>query len=51
METGEGVPKILDVLCQGDVGKNLERHQGLTKLFADILDFVFEFDHLKVTLD
>ncbi|KAI9268297.1 hypothetical protein BDA99DRAFT_505438 [Phascolomyces articulosus] len=44
----EGVPRILDVLCQGEVGKNLEKHQGLTKLFADILDFVFEFDHLKM---
>lgn len=45
---GEGVPRILNVLCQGDVAKNLEKYQGLTKLFADILDFVFEFDHLKV---
>ncbi|KAI8144311.1 hypothetical protein BJV82DRAFT_609055 [Fennellomyces sp. T-0311] len=44
----EGVPRLLNVLCQGEVGKNLERHQGLTKLFADILDFVFEFDHLKM---
>jgi hypothetical protein len=38
----------LNILCQGDVNKNLQTHQGLTKLFADVLDFVFEFDHLKV---
>ncbi|KAI9496588.1 hypothetical protein BDB00DRAFT_758067 [Zychaea mexicana] len=44
----EGVPRLLNVLCQGEVSKNLEKHQGLTKLFADILDFVFEFDHLKM---
>lgn len=44
----EGLPKLLSVLCQGDVSKNLERNQGLAKLFAELLDFVFEFDHLKV---
>lgn len=44
----ENIPRLLDVLCQGDVNKNLEKHQGLTRLFADILDFVFEFDFLKV---
>ncbi|KAG2204962.1 hypothetical protein INT47_002586 [Mucor saturninus] len=30
------------------VTKDLDRHPGLTKLFADILDFVFEFDYLKI---
>lgn len=45
---GQAVPELLQVLCQGDVAKNLENHQGLTKLFADMLDFVFEFDYLKV---
>lgn len=44
----ENISRLLDVLCQGDVNKNLEKHQGLTRLFADILDFVFEFDFLKV---
>ncbi|KAG2198223.1 hypothetical protein INT46_008615 [Mucor plumbeus] len=44
----EGLPKLLGVLCQGDVSKNLERNQGLAKLFAELLDFVFEFDHLKM---
>ncbi|KAI8384265.1 uncharacterized protein BYT42DRAFT_511694 [Radiomyces spectabilis] len=44
----ENMPRLLNVLCQGDVNKNLEKHQGLTKLFADLLDFVFEFDHLKM---
>ncbi|KAI8148379.1 hypothetical protein BJV82DRAFT_591917 [Fennellomyces sp. T-0311] len=47
-EIEENIPRLLGVLCQGDVTKNLERHQGLTRLFADILDFVFEFDHLKM---
>lgn len=44
----EGLPKLLSVLCQGDVSKNLEKNQGLAKLFAELLDFVFEFDHLKM---
>lgn len=43
-----GLPKLLGVLCEGDVSKNLARHQGLAKLFAELLDFAFEFDHLKV---
>lgn len=47
---GQAVPELLQVLCQGDVAKNLENHQGLTKLFADMLDFVFEFDYLKVSV-
>ncbi|KAI8991081.1 hypothetical protein BDF20DRAFT_842543 [Mycotypha africana] len=44
----EGLPELLSVLCQGDVNKNLETNQGLAKLFAELLDFVFEFDHLKM---
>ncbi|CAO3589125.1 unnamed protein product [Absidia cylindrospora] len=44
----EGIPRLLGILCQGDVNQNLQTHQGLTKLFADVLDFVFEFDHLKM---
>lgn len=44
----EGLPTLLGVLCQGDVSKNLEKNQGLAKLFAELLDFVFEFDHLKM---
>ncbi|KAI7871573.1 hypothetical protein BDF14DRAFT_1762477 [Spinellus fusiger] len=47
-DLGKGLPRLLDVLCQGNVSKNLEEHQGLTKLLADLLDFVFEFDHLKM---
>ncbi|KAI7849889.1 hypothetical protein BDC45DRAFT_263917 [Circinella umbellata] len=47
-ELEENIPRLLSVLCQGDVNKNLEKHQGLTKLFADILDFVFEFDYWKM---
>ncbi|ORX51224.1 DUF1394-domain-containing protein [Hesseltinella vesiculosa] len=44
----KGIPRLLNILCQGDVNSNLQTHQGLTKLFADVLDFVFEFDHLKM---
>ncbi|CAG8806749.1 18851_t:CDS:2, partial [Racocetra persica] len=36
------------VLCEGNVRKNIEQHQALTKLLADILDFAFEFDYLKM---
>jgi hypothetical protein len=44
-----GIPMLLNVLCKdGVTTKDLDRHPGLTKLFADILDFVFEFDYLKV---
>lgn len=40
---------LLNVLCKDSTtSKDLERHPGLTKLFADILDFVFEFDYLKI---
>lgn len=40
---------LLNVLCKdGVTTKDLDRHPGLTRLFADILDFVFEFDYLKV---
>ncbi|KAI8983019.1 hypothetical protein BDB01DRAFT_792072 [Pilobolus umbonatus] len=43
-----GLPKVLAVLCEGDANKNLEKNQGLAKLFAELLDFVFEFDNLKM---
>ncbi|KAL9558775.1 hypothetical protein PS6_001104 [Mucor atramentarius] len=32
----------------GGTTKDLDRHPGLTRLFAEILDFVFEFDYLKI---
>jgi hypothetical protein len=44
------VPELLKVLCEGNVRKNLEQHQALTKLLAEILDFSFEFDYLKVVV-
>jgi hypothetical protein len=44
-----GIPMLLNVLCKdSSTTKDLDRHPGLTKLFANILDFVFEFDYLKV---
>lgn len=40
---------LLNVLCKdSSTTKDLDRHPGLTRLFADILDFVFEFDYLKI---
>lgn len=40
---------LLNVLCKdGGTTKDLDRNPGLTKLFAEILDFVFEFDNLKI---
>ncbi|KAF9997494.1 Protein fam49a [Entomortierella chlamydospora] len=42
------LPQILEILCIGDVNKNLEKHQGLAKLLCKLLDFVFEFDSLKM---
>ncbi|KAI9320405.1 hypothetical protein BX666DRAFT_1875076 [Dichotomocladium elegans] len=48
MAMREGVPQLLQILCQqADVARNLEKHPALAKLFADMLDFVFEFDYLK----
>ncbi|RIA95827.1 hypothetical protein C1645_688549 [Glomus cerebriforme] len=41
-------PKLLKILCEGNVRKNIEQYQALTKLLAEILDFVFEFDYLKM---
>ncbi|KAI9230131.1 MAG: FAM49 family protein [Piptocephalis tieghemiana] len=43
------VPLLLSSLCgHGDVNSALERQPALARLFADILDFVFEFDELKM---
>lgn len=42
------VPELLKALCEGDVRKNFEQNQSLTKLLADVLDFAFEFDYLKM---
>ncbi|KAK9761084.1 hypothetical protein K7432_014270 [Basidiobolus ranarum] len=44
----EAIPKLLQPLCQGNANHNIDRYQALAKLFADILDFVFEFDELKM---
>ncbi|KAF9106391.1 Protein fam49a [Mortierella sp. AM989] len=42
------LPQILQTLCIGDVNKNLERHQALARTLCQLLDFVFEFDSLKM---
>lgn len=44
----DALPELLKTLCEGNVRRNIEQHQALTKLLADILDFSFEFDYLKV---
>lgn len=44
----DAYPKLLKILCEGNVRKNIEQYQALTKLLAEILDFAFEFDYLKV---
>lgn len=42
------LPQILNTLCIGDVNKNLERHQPMARILCQLLDFVFEFDALKM---
>lgn len=42
------LPELLKKLCEGNVRKNIERYQALTKILAEILDFGFEFDYLKM---
>ncbi|KAF9273546.1 Protein fam49a [Mortierella alpina] len=42
------LPQILQTLCIGDVNRNLERHQPLARILCQLLDFVFEFDSLKM---
>jgi hypothetical protein len=44
----KGIPRLLDALFKNGSAKDLNQHPGLTKLYANILDFVFEFDCLKV---
>jgi len=44
----DAYPKLLKILCEGNVRKNIEQYQALTKLLAEILDFAFEFDYLKM---
>ncbi|KAI8884724.1 DUF1394-domain-containing protein [Backusella circina FSU 941] len=43
----KGIPRLLDALFKNGSAKDLNQHPGLTKLYANILDFVFEFDCLK----
>ncbi|KAF9427297.1 Protein fam49a [Entomortierella beljakovae] len=42
------LPQILQVLCIGDVNKNLEKHKTLARVLCRLLDFVFEFDSVKM---
>ncbi|OZJ05827.1 hypothetical protein BZG36_00942 [Bifiguratus adelaidae] len=42
------MPQLLLVLCEGDVGRNLQANPALSTLVASVLDFTFEFDYLKM---
>jgi hypothetical protein len=42
-------PRILFVLCKGNITENLEKYQATTKKLADLLNFVLQFDDLKMT--
>ncbi|CAJ0905196.1 3665_t:CDS:2, partial [Entrophospora sp. SA101] len=44
----DALPELLSALCDGNALNNIEQQQALTKLLANILDFAFEFDSLKV---
>ncbi|CAG8528718.1 295_t:CDS:2 [Acaulospora colombiana] len=44
----EAIPELLKTLCEGDVRKNFEQNQSITKALADLFDFAFEFDYLKM---
>lgn len=44
------VVQLLDKLCSAEMSprEHLETQQALFKQFAEILDFVFKFDEIKV---
>jgi len=44
----DAVPRLLEKLGKSNVQQSIETQPALTRLFADILDFVFEFDELKM---
>lgn len=45
------VPRLLHALCSDEltVWEHLETQQALFKQFAEILDFIMQFDNLKVS--
>jgi len=42
-------PRILYILCGGNIIQNLEKYQATTRKLADLLNFVLQFDDLKMT--
>jgi len=42
-------PRILFVLCKGNIVDNVGKYQATTKKLADLLNFVLQFDDLKMT--
>jgi len=42
-------PRILYLLCIGNIPQNLEKYQATTRKLADLLNFVLQFDDLKMT--
>jgi len=45
----EVIPLLLKALCTDDPARALEEKQSLTKMFAEVLQFVLTFDELKMT--
>ena len=47
------VVQLLDKLCSNEMTprEHLETQQALFKQFAQLLDFVFKFDEIKVPLE
>ena len=48
--SAETVPMVMTVLCsyEQSINEHLESKQATFKQFADILDFILNFDSLKV---
>lgn len=42
-------PRILYVLCTGNIIENLEKYQATARKLADLLNFILQFDDLKMT--
>ncbi|VDM16018.1 unnamed protein product [Hydatigera taeniaeformis] len=51
LQRAQTVPRLLHALCSDEltVWEHLESQQALFKQFAEILDFIMQFDNLKMT--
>jgi len=48
-ELQETFPKLLSSLCKEDPKAGLSHQQALAKQMGDVIDFVLQFDDLKMT--